>query len=340
MSALASVVVTGGYGFVGSHLVERLRDRGDDVTVVDNDRPAPDHDLSGVRRVAGDIRSPADLAEVITDGVDVVYHLAAVVGVDRYLRRPLDVVDTNLIGTRHVLEAADQAGVKVVFASTSEIFGRNPAVPWAEDADRVLGSTATDRWSYSSSKALAEHLIFAFIRQRGLRASIVRYFNLYGPRQRPAFLISRSLHRVLRGLPPVVYDDGEQTRSFTFVDDAVSATLAIGDSPKSDGECFNVGSSDEISIRSAVEALVELTGSELEIASLDTRRRYGDTYQDLSRRIPDTAKVRDLVGWRSTTGLRDGLRRTVDWARANPWWLERDESAPEPAGAGTASGPT
>ncbi|WP_336245589.1 NAD-dependent epimerase/dehydratase family protein [Nonomuraea sp. SYSU D8015] len=328
------MVVTGGYGFVGSHLVEHLVNQGDQVTVLDNDAPPPDQDLRGVRCVDGDIRSPADVAKAITADVEIVYHLAAVVGVDRYLRRPLDVVDTNLIGTRNVLEAADGAGVKVVFASTSEIFGRNPAVPWAEDADRVLGSTATDRWSYSSSKALAEHLIYAFIRQRGLRATIVRYFNLYGPRQRPAFLISRSLHRVLRGLPPVVYDDGEQTRSFTFVDDAVEATLDIARSPKSDGECFNVGSSDEVSIRGAVELLVELTGADVEIAPLDTRRLYGETYQDLSRRIPDTTKIGTLVGWENRTALRDGLLRTIEWARANPVWLEQDESAPEPDGSG------
>ena len=165
------------------------------------------------------------LGAAIKDGVEIVYHLAALVGVDHYIRRPIDVIDVNVFGTKNVLELAGRAGAKVVVASTSEVFGKNPAVPWSENADRVLGSTATDRWSYSSSKAVAEHLTFAFIRQRGLRASIVRYFNLYGPRQRPAFVLSRSIHRALRGLAPVVYDDGRQTRSFTYVGDVIDATV-------------------------------------------------------------------------------------------------------------------
>ncbi|RJL20160.1 NAD-dependent epimerase/dehydratase family protein [Bailinhaonella thermotolerans] len=322
---MARALVTGGCGFVGSHLVAALAGRGDEVVVFDGGPPPPDQSRDGVRYVPGDIRDRDALASALRDGVDVVYHLAAVVGVDRYLERPLDVIDINLMGTRNVLELAADAGAKVVLASTSEVFGKNPAVPWAEDADRVLGSTAVDRWSYSSSKALAEHLTFGMVRACGLRATIVRYFNVYGPRQRPAFVVSRSVHRALRGLPLVRYDDGAQTRCFTYVADAVEATLRAADDPRADGECFNVGSSVETTVRQAIELVAELTGAET-ITELDTAARLGETYQDLSRRIPDTSKAAAVLGWKASTPLREGLARTIDWARRNPWWLDQPDS--------------
>ncbi|MFF3444692.1 NAD-dependent epimerase/dehydratase family protein [Streptosporangium sp. NPDC002721] len=323
---MANVVVTGGFGFLGSHLVEALVRRGDEVTVFDGGPPPPDLNGASPRRhVGGDIRDAEALATAITGDVDTVYHLAAVVGVDRYIDRPLDVIDINLSGTKNVLELAEKAGARMVLASTSEVFGKNPAVPWAEDDDRVVGSTATDRWSYSSSKALAEHLTFAYMRQRGLDATIVRYFNAYGPRQRPGFVVSRSIHRALRGLPPVLYDDGGQTRCFTFVDDAIAATIEAGTAAPALGECFNIGSSVETSVREVIELVVELAGGDKAVP-VDPRDGFGSAYQDLSRRVPDTSKARAVLGWHSTTGLREGLSRTIEWARANPWWLEQPDS--------------
>ena len=321
---MARVVVTGGCGFVGSHLVEHLVRRGDEVTVFDAGPPpgAP----GNVRYISGDLRDPAHLAVAVNGGVDIIYHLAAVVGVDRYLDRTLDVIDINLTGTRNVLDMAERAGAKVLVASTSEVFGKNPKVPWAEDDDRVLGSTATERWSYSSSKALAEHLTFAFARQRGLRATIVRYFNVYGPRQRPAFVVSRSIHRVLRGLPPALYDDGGQTRCFTFVDDAIVGTITAATSDQADGECFNLGSSVETPVRQVVQLVAELAGTEAVTVAVDMTERLGGRYQDLRRRVPDTTKAQQVLGWRSTTALRTGLEQTIEWARANPWWLALPDS--------------
>ncbi|NUW42411.1 NAD-dependent epimerase/dehydratase family protein [Nonomuraea rhodomycinica] len=325
---MARVVVTGGSGFVGSHLVERLVAEGHETTVFDHGAPPPGlvRCADAPRYVSGDIRDRAQVAAVVEPGVDVVYHLAAVVGVDRYLDEPLDVIDINLIGTRNVLELAERAGAKVVLASTSEVFGKNPAVPWAENDDRVLGSTSVDRWSYSSSKALAEHLTFAFVRQRGLRATIVRYFNVYGPRQRPAFVVSRTVHRALRGLPPIVYDDGGQTRCFTYVDDAIDATLTAGASDKADGECFNIGSSEETTVGEVVRLILELTGDGPAAVPLDTGARLGPRYQDLRRRIPDARKAYEVLGWRASTELREGLSRTIAWARATPWWLAQEDS--------------
>ncbi|WP_326695944.1 NAD-dependent epimerase/dehydratase family protein [Streptomyces sp. NBC_01754] len=317
------VLVTGGSGFLGHHLVERLRDRGDEVTVFDVSAPRRAA-CAGVRFVEGDLRDEAAL-EGAGRGAEVVYHLAAVVGVDQYLARPLDVVDINFSGTRNVLGVAARAGAKVVLASTSEVFGKNPAVPWREDGDRVLGPTTSDRWSYSSSKALAEHLTFAFARRHGLDATVVRYFNVYGPRQRPAYVVSRSVHRALNGRPLVVYDGGRQTRCFTFVDDAVTGTIRAADEPAASGEVFNIGSMAETSVGTVVGLVAELTGT-TSVVDVDTTAALGESYEDLGRRVPDNAKAARVLGWRPETSLRDGLVRTIEWARASDWWLALPDS--------------
>jgi dTDP-alpha-D-glucuronic acid decarboxylase len=312
-------VVTGGCGFIGSHLASRLLARGDEVTVLDGAPPsaAP----AEARYVFADVRDPSQVAEVIAPGVDVVYHLAAVVGVDQYLARPLDVIDINFSGTRHVLAASARAGARVVVASTSEVFGKHPAVPWREDGDRLLGPTTADRWSYSASKALAEHLTFAFVRQHQLEATIVRYFNVYGPRQRPAYVVSRNVHRVLNGRPPVIYDGGLQTRCFTYVDDAVDGTLLAAAAPGATGEVFNLGSTQETTIAAAVELITDLAGVGTWPLAVDTPATLGPAYQDLPRRVPDTSKAQEQLGWSCRTSLADGLARTIAWARTSPLWL-------------------
>ncbi|MEO3977629.1 NAD-dependent epimerase/dehydratase family protein [Streptomyces sp. CAU 1734] len=323
---MARALVTGGNGFLGGHLVARLLARGDEVTVFDGAPPAGGRGVpDGVRFVTGDIRDPERLGAAVA-GAEVVYHLAAVVGVDQYLSRPLDVIDINFSGTRNVLDLACRADARVVVASTSEVFGKNPAVPWAEDGDRVLGSTRASRWTYSSSKALAEHMTFAFAEQHGLRASVVRYFNAYGPGQRPAYIVSRSVHRALNGRPAVVYDRGAQTRCFTYVDDAVSGTVLAGTAPAAVGEVFNLGSEVESAVGEVVELVGELTGSAEVPSGVDTRTAYGPAYEDLARRVPATAKAQRVLGWKCETPLREGLARTVSWARSAQWWLDLPDS--------------
>jgi UDP-glucose 4-epimerase len=320
----ARVVVTGGSGFIGSHIVERLVARGDEVTIADAVPSPPDirPDVRDqIRYVACDIRDQGALATAITPGVDVVYHLAAVVGVDQYLSRPLDVIDTSFSGTRNALELAARAGARIVVASTSEIFGKNPAVPWPEDGDRVLGPTTADRWAYSSAKALAEHMTFAFGRQHGVHATVVRYFNVYGPRQRPAYVVSRSVHRLLNNLPPVIYDEGGQTRCFTFVGDAARGTILAADTPAAAGTVFNLGSTEETTIGAVVRLLTELTEAGGGAVGVRTEDVLGPAYQDLRRRVPDTTRARTVLGWKCETSLSEGLTSTIEWARANPWWL-------------------
>ena len=202
---MSNVVVTGGYGLIGSHLVSTLLDRGDSVTVFDYAKNTRDTSIdfdrhANFRFVQGDVTDLSALEAALTPGVDKVFHLAAVVGVKNYMKDPLRVLDVNVTGTRNVLELSQRHGTRVIFASTSEVFGKNPNPPWAEDDDRVLGSTRTARWSYSTSKAMAEHLVFAMHTALGLPVTVVRYFNVYGPRQNPIFVISQSVHRILNGL--------------------------------------------------------------------------------------------------------------------------------------------
>ena len=326
---MSNVVVTGGYGFIGSHLVSALLDRGDTVTVFDYAKNTRDTSIDFDRRtnfhfVQGDVTDLAALEQALTPGVDTVYHLAAVVGVSNYMNDPLRVLDVNVIGTRNVLELSNRHGVRVVFASTSEVFGKNPNPPFAEDDDRVLGSTRTARWSYSTSKGMAEHLVFAMHAAYGLPVTVVRYFNVYGPRQNPIFVVSQTVHRILNDRRPLLYDSGDQTRCFTYVDDAVAGTLLAADNDAAIGQAFNIGSMTETSMRDVVDLAIKIADvdSVAEAEAVDTAERYGIRYEDIPRRIPDSTKAQRELGWRLTVDVAEGIRRTIDWAQANSWYLK------------------
>ena len=315
--------VTGAAGFVGSHLTEALLSRG--VSVLGVDRAAGPNlesafEAPGFTFLEGDIRDAEHTMAALGSGVDVIFHLAAVVGVQNYLASPFDVVDINVTGTRNVLGAAAESGARVVLASTSEIYGRNPKVPWSEDDDRVLGGTQVDRWSYSTSKGAAEHLALAAHRQLGIPLTVVRYFNAYGPRQAPTYVISQSVKLVLRGESPILYDGGTQTRCFTYIDDIVSGTIIAGTHDAAIGEVFNLGNSTETTMREAIETVIEESGSDVSWEPLTTSEAFGPAYQDITRRIPDVSKAKSVLEWSATTPLREGVRRTLEWARSHPEW--------------------
>jgi dTDP-alpha-D-glucuronic acid decarboxylase len=326
---MSHVVVTGGYGFIGSHLVCALLERGDSVTVFDFAKNTRDSSIdfdrhANFRFVQGDVTDLGALEEALTPGVDTVFHLAAVVGVKNYMKDPLRVLDVNVTGTRNVLELSQRHGTRVVFASTSEVFGKNPNPPFAEDDDRVLGSTRTARWSYSTSKAMAEHLVFAMHTAYALPVTVVRYFNVYGPRQNPIFVLSQTIHRILNGRQPLLYDSGRQTRCFTYVDDAIAGTLLASQNSAAIGEAFNIGSMTETTIGEAVDLAIKIANVE-GVSSpepVDTATRYGDRYEDIPRRIPDSTKAQRQLGWRLQIDVEEGIRRTIQWARANPWYLQ------------------
>ena len=322
-------LITGGSGFLGSQFVRRLLEEGNEVAVYDNLSTGYSKNLEPYRKnknysfVKGDITDKGSLKNAMAN-IDMVYHLSAIVGVKEYCRDPLKVVDVNVIGTRNVLELALKNEIKVLFASTSEIFGKNPDIPWAEDNDRVLGSTKIDRWSYSTSKAMCEHMLFAMSKNHGLSSVIVRFFNVYGPGQPPYFVISQSVQKVLKGEQPLLYDSGNQTRCFTFVDDAIEGAMLASKSKKADGDVFNIGSNKETSIREAIEMIIEIGGKKgrLTWKNLDTKKHYGESYEDIPRRIPDVSKAKRILGWEAKTSLRDGIKKTIDWAKQNKWWLE------------------
>lgn len=316
------ILVTGGCGFLGSHLCEAHLGRSDEVFALDSGGTTKVRHLIGHPRlrVVRDSVMNNDIVDSLVAQVDLVYHLAAVVGVEHYVGDPYEVLNVNVNGTQNVLKVAFKYGKKVVFSSTSEVYGRNPELPWSEAADRVLGSTRIDRWCYSTSKAVGEHFCFAYNRL-GLPVTIVRFFNVYGPRLDKldvGRIITIFMGRLLRDEPLTVIGDGSQTRCFTYVDDAIRATVEAGIRPGTDGEIFNVGTAKETSILELAKLLIEISGSKSEIRFVSKEEVYGPSYEDIARRVPDNTRMRDLLGVSDEVPLREGLARTIDWFRAQP----------------------
>jgi len=314
------VLITGGGGFVGSHLADAFLARGDEVFVLDNGSVAKTRHLMGNKQFhyVRDSILDLEILEGLIAKADLIYHLAAVVGVEHYVGDPFEVLNINVNGTQTVLKLAFKHQRKVVFSSTSEVYGRNPKVPWSEDDDRVLGSTRIDRWCYSTSKAVGEHFCFAY-HAMGLPVTITRYFNVYGPRLDRldvGRVITIFLGQALRGDPLTVIGDGQQTRCFTYIDDAIQATVAAGTGADTDGEAFNIGTDVEHTILDLAKAIIEVTGSSSRIEFVPQAKIYGDSYEDIGRRVPDVRKMHRVLGVRAVTPLADGLRKTIEWFQA------------------------
>ena len=313
------VLITGGAGFVGSHLADAFLERGDEVFVLDACSTAKiRHRLAdpNLHFVRDTIFNETILESLITR-VDLVYHLAAVVGVEHYVGDPYQVLNVNVNGTQNVLRLAFKHGRRVVFASTSEVYGRNLKVPWHEEDDRVLGPTTIDRWCYSTSKAIGEHFCFAFARL-GLPVTVLRYFNVYGPRLDAidvGRVVTIFLGQALRGAPLTVVGDGAQTRCFTYVSDAVEATMAAGLVPRAVGGVFNVGNDTEVSIRTLAEQIVKISGSPSTLQFVSSEAVYGPSYEDIPRRVPDIGRMQKILGVTPKVFLGEGLRRTIEYFR-------------------------
>jgi UDP-glucose 4-epimerase len=315
-------LVTGGAGYIGSNLVDRLMERGDDVCVIDNLTTGSIHNiahhLGSTRfRLINDDIVDSQAMEAVVAECDVIYHLAAVVGVKHIVNDPLRTILTNVRGTENVLLLAYRYWKRTVIASTSEIYGKSNGGALSEDSDRTLGSTTINRWSYSASKAIDEHLVYAF-HQKGLPVSIVRYFNSFGPRVNQdgyGSVIANFIRQALAGDPLTVHGDGRQTRCFTFVDDTVRGTMLAAERPEAVGEAFNIGRDAEITILELAHLIKRLTGSSSEIVTLPYLDYYGQSYEDTPRRRPDTRKARERLGFSADVTLEQGLERTIAWCR-------------------------
>jgi UDP-glucose 4-epimerase len=312
------ILVTGGAGFLGSHLCEALLKREHEVWAIDAKGEAKILHLLNERNfhfVRETIFNEAMLDDLIRR-VEVVYHLAGVVGVEHYVGDPYAVLNVNINGTQKVLQMAHKYDRKVVFASTSEVYGRNTRTPFKEDDDRVLGSTRIDRWCYSTSKAAAEHFCFAY-HKIGLPVVILRFFNVYGPRLDRVDVgrvLTIFMGQILKGRAVSVIGDGSQTRCFTYVSDAIEGTIAAGTKPQAVGEIFNIGSETETSIKTLAEMMLEIAGRpKTMIEYVAQEKVYGTSYEDIPRRVPDAGRMRDILGVTPKIDLREGLERTMRW---------------------------
>lgn len=317
-----NILVTGGAGFIGSHLVEALMAQGHELYVVDNLSTGKidniRHLLENERfHFVNDSILNETLMERIIAQVDFIYHLAAVVGVKYVVEDPLRAILTNVRGTETVLELACKYWKKTIIASSSEIYGKSTKVPLSEDGDRVLGPTNVGRWSYSDSKAIDEYFALAYSK-KGLPVVIVRYFNSYGPRLDPkgyGSVIAKFIGQALRGEPLTVYSDGQQTRCFTYIDDTVRGTILAATVKEGEGQIFNIGSNRETSILELAQLVKRLAGSSSEIIHVPYEEAYGADFEETRRRVPDVRKAERVLGFRAEVPLEEGLKRTIDWFR-------------------------
>lgn len=320
---MACYLITGGAGFIGSHVASALLRAGESVVALDS---LATGSLVNLKLLQGHERfrfvQASVLDELAVDEAvrrcDVVIHLAAAVGVKLIVEQPLYSLTTNIRGAISVLQAAHRYRRKVLVTSTSEIYGKNGAGPLSETADRILGSPAVSRWAYSTSKAVDEILAYAYHRERDLPTIVVRLFNTVGPRQSPAYgmVIPRLVRQALAGEDLTVYGDGSQTRCFCHVTDAVEALVGLLDEPRAEGDVFNVGSSEEISIGELASRIIERMGSSSRIVHVPYDVAYESGFEDMARRVPDTTKINQLIGWKPKRNLDDILDDVIAEVRA------------------------
>jgi len=314
------ILITGGAGFIGSHLAEELLRRGDVVSVIDDLSTGR---LENVEHLMSSPRFSLTVETILNETVmdrmvsecDVIYHLAAAVGVELIVSKPVEVIQTNILGTDMVLKLANRYLRKVIITSTSEIYGKSENVPFKENDDRVLGPTTKNRWSYSSSKAIDEFLALAYHKQKNLEVVIVRLFNTVGPRQtgRYGMVIPRFVGQALKGDPITVYNDGSMIRCFTYVSDVVDAMIALANHSDAVGQIFNIGNNEAISIKELAQRIKEKTKSESEIIFVPYDEAYEHGFEDMAIRIPDLSKIKTFIGYQPSVNLDGILDRVIEY---------------------------
>lgn len=312
-------LITGGAGFIGSHLAEWLLKNGHKVAVIDNLSTGSLKNIEGFKGnnqfdfVQGDI-CDVGLMEKLAKQSDVVFHLAAAVGVNLIVEDPVHTIETNIGGTEVVLDAANKFGRKILLASSSEVYGKSEAIPFAEEDDIVLGSTSLPRWSYACSKAIDEFLGLAFYQQYGLEVVICRFFNTIGPRQTGQYgmVVPRFVERALKNEPILIYGTGQQRRCFGYIDDIVEGVIGLAECSDSAGRVYNIGSTEEITIEALADRIIRLAESNSEKKFISYEEAYGKAIDDMMRRVPDTSRIKKMIGWEHKTGLDEMLRLIIE----------------------------
>lgn len=322
-------LITGGAGFIGSHLAEALLAQGHQVTIIDDLSTGRFENIAHLVghpsfRFAIETITNETVMDRLVSECDVIFHLAAAVGVQLVVSRPVQVIETNVYGSAMVLRLANRYRCKVLLASTSEVYGKGVQVPFREDDDRLLGPTTRSRWSYACSKAMDEFLALAYYKQHRLPTVIFRLFNIIGPRQtgRYGMVVPRFVRQALRGEPITVYGDGRQTRCFLDVRDAVRAIIGLAEAPAAVGQVFNVGSTEEISILALAQRVKTLTASPSKIVFIPYEQAYEEGFEDFQRRVPDISKIERLLGYRPQYSLDETLQSVIDYFRG----LEHDQN--------------
>jgi UDP-glucose 4-epimerase len=312
------VLITGGAGFVGSHLAEALLERGDEVFIIDNLSTGSMENVVHLKSHArfhytiDTVANEPVLAELV-DRCDIVVHLAAAVGVKLIVEQPVHTIETNVHGTEVVLKHANKKKKLVLIASTSEVYGKSTDVPFREDADLVLGPTTKHRWAYACSKMIDEFLALAYWKERKLPVIVVRLFNTVGPRQTGQYgmVIPNFVRQALAGQPITVFGDGTQSRSFTYVGDVVRAMVALINEPRAVGQVFNIGNGHEITIRDLAAKVKAMTGSSSAIVTIPYDQAYEAGFEDMPRRVPDISRIAELIGYEPTVELEETLARVI-----------------------------
>jgi UDP-glucose 4-epimerase len=313
------VLITGGAGFIGSHLAEAYLQTGHQVTVVDDLSTGSLKNIAAVERhpefefVCDSVRNPSTM-HLLVEKCDVIFHLAAAVGVQLIVDRPVHTIETNIHGTEVVLSVANKFRKKVLVASTSEVYGKSEAIPFHEDDDTVLGSTRFSRWSYACSKAIDEFLALAYHQQYGLPVVLVRLFNTVGPRQTGQYgmVIPRFVKRALTNEPILIYGDGQQTRCFCCVHDVTDGLVRLMNCPQADGRVFNLGTDEEITMEALADKVIELAQSRSVKQFLSYEEAYGRPFDDMKRRVPSLSRVQEAIGFKARYSLEQTLQRVID----------------------------
>jgi nucleoside-diphosphate-sugar epimerase len=317
------VLITGGAGFIGSHLAERLLNRGDEVHIIDDLSTGSIENIQHLKSFSsfsyhlepvGNSRITAELIDLC----DVIYHLAAAVGVRLIVESPVKTLETNIRVTEDVLRLAAKKRKRVLITSTSEVYGKRERIPFHEDDDLVMGPSNKGRWSYACSKLIDEFLAIAYWKEKRVPTVIARLFNTVGPRQtgRYGMVIPNFVRQALAGQEITVYGDGKQSRCFTHVNDAVGALIGLAEHPSAMGEVYNVGSANEISIRGLAERIREMTQSESEIRLVPYEEAYEEGFEDMMRRVPDISKIGELIGYKPAYTLDETLSSVIEHERS------------------------